>query len=381
MKRNIYFAYAAKLLGAFSYGVFFLLPLYINALGGNEALSGKLLLVSGIGTIACIFITKKIMNLYNIGIQFLGTIGALLCAVGALCMSLNMHLNNMLFLYMALVGAGWGISFNIAYCLASVLGNHNKTRFFSYMSAFSVLGMGIAPPCIKSLGLKGDFHTSFLIASISALLAAISFAFIKTETLKCVDSETNEKHQGALWEILKTKARFSLVMLLLGTCAFTVMMNFQSTYAKKLGLDYSVFYLLFTTSVVGSRLVITDYIAKYNHLKSIVFIELTMLIGVMLFAFVIDFKILYPIAAVLFGIGYGLSFPIIQTILVNFTKKQFHKDALSYFSLSYFIANYGFPYFAGKIIVNAGYQTMVLVLIGILAFDFLLSIVQYSRDN
>ena len=378
--KRINFVYLSKFLLAFAYGIFLLMPLYINSLGGNEVFSGKLLMVLGLATFAFIYFTKVTMRPSNVNLM--GVVGALLFAVGAFCFSCDMHLSNRLFLYVTIIGCGWGMCWNIAaYCLYCLLGEKNRVKEFSYLAAALILGQGIAPIIVKNLGVKIDFHSGFIAASIIALFSAGSFALIKLEALEIANAESNHTKGVSFLTIIKTNAKYPFAMLFLGSCAFTVMMNFQSTYAKVTGLNFAVFYFCFTATVVSSRLFISGYLTRFDRWKALIFFELIFLLGTILFSFVVISPMFYPIASILFGTGYGLTYPLLQELTVHSTKKQFHKDAISYFYIVYFVAGYGFPYIAGKIIVYAGYQKILFVLALIILLEFLLSVTFFLKTR
>lgn len=374
------FVYLSKFLLAFAYGIFLLMPLYVNSIGGNEVFSGKLLLVLGCATFVFIYITKMTMTPSNVNLM--GIVGALLFALGAFCFSCDMHLSNRLFLYILIAGSGWGMCWNIAaYCLYCMLGEKNRVKEFSYLAAALILGQGIAPIIIKNLGGKVNFHSSFMVATFVALLSALSFRLIHLEKPKDHDAQEAQRKGVNFLTILRTKAKYSLLMLFLGSCAFTVMVNFQATYAKATGLNFAIFYFCFTAAVVGSRVFISGYLVRFDRWKALIFFEMIFLLGTILFSFVIIAPVFYPIAAILFGIGYGLTYPLLQEITVHSTKKHFHKDAIAYFYIVYFIAVYGFPYIAGKIIVHAGYQTILLVLAFIILLEFIISIIFFFKTR
>lgn len=371
--------YLSKFLLSFAYGIFLLMPLYVNSLGGNEVFSGKLLLVLGLSTFVFIYVAK--LTIAPANVNFMGIGGALIFALGSFCFSCDMHLSYRLFVYIIIIGCGWGICWNIAaYCLYCLLGEKNRIKEFSYLAASAVLGQGIAPIIVKNSGVTINFHISFIVAAIIALFSALSFGLIKLNSAIEIHDD-GEHTTTSLLTILKTKAKYSLLMLFLGSCAFTVMMNFQSTYAKKMGLNFAVFYLCFTTAVVGSRLFISGYLVRFDRWKALIFFEFLFFIGTLLFSFVIISRTFYLIASILFGIGYGLTYPLLQEITIFSTQKRLHKDALSYFYIVYFTAGYGFPYIAGKIIVYAGYQKILFLLGGIIFLEFLTSILFFFKTR
>lgn len=374
-KKNIYLIYWANFFISFSYGIFLLFPLYVNFKGGNESFSGALLLLSGIGTIICVFITKSLMG--YIKSHLIGVAGALVYAVGASIISFTSHLNYFLALPLILAGCGWGICYNCApYCLSRYISEADRARAFSYLSAFAVLGVGIAPTLIDIFKFNLNFHIIFSFAIFSSLTSAVLYSIVKEEAAPTLSIDANNFNKISFLEIFKTQVKYPLIMVFLGACAFTVMMNFQSTYAEKMGLNYAIFYLTYSLTVIISRFFISPFLARYNKFKVTILLVSFMLLGLISFFFIPKYNLLYPISAALFGIGYGLTYPHIQAIAVNLTDKRLHKDVISYFSLFYFVAIYTFPFIAGKIIVYWGYAVLIAILVLIIIIDVLVATIQ-----
>src|SRR3712207_9446966 len=68
----------------------------------------------------------------------------------------------------------------------------------------------------------------------------------------------------AIRRILRSEAIFSLVMILLFACLFTSMTQFQTTFARSQGIDYSVFYVTYTVAVIFSRFVLAGIASRFD---------------------------------------------------------------------------------------------------------------------
>ena len=71
-------------------------------------------------------------------------------------------------------------------------------------------------------------------------------------------------------------------------------------------------------------------------------------------------------AAVLFGLGYGVSYPILVAMAANDAQEDLGPQTLQLFALTYFVGIFGFPFIAGWIIVEIG-TTPLLVLVAVIA--------------
>jgi MFS family permease len=70
---------------------------------------------------------------------------------------------------------------------------------------------------------------------------------------------------------------------------------------------------------------------------------------------------LYFCVAILFGIGYGVSYPILAAMAANDADEDLLPQTLQFFALTYFIGIFGFPLIAGWLIVETGTATLLIV--------------------
>jgi len=75
------FVYLGCLSMATAYGIFFTLPLYIKALGGDESVVGNILLAGAFGTLGCVGFANQLLKAFSLNLCVV--VGALLYAVGA----------------------------------------------------------------------------------------------------------------------------------------------------------------------------------------------------------------------------------------------------------------------------------------------------------
>jgi len=95
-------------------------------------------------------------------------------------------------------------------------------------------------------------------------------------------------------------------------------------------------------------------------------LQSVMFISIVVFYLMPNNEYLYLLVAFLFGIGYGVSYPILVAMAANDADKDLLPQCLQLFSLTYFIGIFAFPLVAGWLIVEVGAPTL-LILISILA--------------
>jgi len=99
-----------------------------------------------------------------------------------------------------------------------------------------------------------------------------------------------------------------------------------------------------------------------------------MLGSILMFTFVVDSSFHYVLAAVMLGIGYGLTYSVINGLAANEAPNGTTSQSLLLFSLSYFIGVFGFPLLAGKIIVEQGMTTLLLIVLAVALLNWLITV-------
>lgn len=124
--------------------------------------------------------------------------------------------------------------------------------------------------------------------------------------------------------------------------------------------------MIYTITVVGFRLVLVKFKGGTNPYLMISALQFLMCGSVVLFVFSGDNSMLYVLVAILFGLGYGVSYPILVAMAANDAEEHLGPQTLQLFALTYFIGIFGFPLVAGWFIVDVG-TTPLLVLVALLA--------------
>ncbi|MDP1069244.1 MFS transporter, partial [Klebsiella pneumoniae] len=73
-----------------------------------------------------------------------------------------------------------------------------------------------------------------------------------------------------------------------------------------------------------------------------------MLVSVLMFGFSVSGSFSYLLAAVTLGVGYGLTYSVINGLVANEAPAGTTSQALLLFSLAYFVGVFGFPLLAGQ---------------------------------
>jgi len=109
-------------------------------------------------------------------------------------------------------------------------------------------------------------------------------------------------------------------------------------------------------------LVLARFKGGKNPYLTIALLQYIMCLSIVVFIFSGSSLPLYLIVAVLFGVGYGVSYPILVAMAANDARDGLSAQTLQVFALTYFVGIFGFPLIAGWIIVEMGARPLLMLI-------------------
>lgn len=377
-------------LAAAGYGATFLLTRHFIAFGGTEVDTGAVLAAAVIGTFFGVPLTGT----------YAGRIGAARCA------ALGIGLNAVAFTLIALsdrastvalvggfaLGCGWGTFYLAApMSLSRLVNDEVRGYWFLRFGAFQMAGIGVSPVLGEVMVTQLSIGTTaffFMVSAGCCLAALLLFAFdMRTRDIASVISGPNASWLSAVFGVLRSPARTPILMVGLGAAAFGGILTFQSSIVEGTSLTPGTYFAVYTCVVVGARWLLAGSISRISPAISIPMLLAVMILGIcLLFATAFE-----PVAfaahassAALFGVGYGLVYPLIQARAANDVGDPGLQDAaLTWFVIFYFGGLFGFPFLGGWIIVwlGAGALITATVFIGLLEFALGLGIRSHLKGG
>jgi MFS family permease len=363
--------FLAIFLQAGAYGLTFMLPRLFAEFGASEKVVGAMLFVTAIATIVTVYFSGHISDKF-------GRMRALGIACIAIAVSLFLYgyvssVGLGLLVASISLGFGWGLTYSLGpIVLTRLVSSEERVRFFTLLSIFVMAGFGLSPVFASVLeGFGYPVQTVFYLTSILCVISAILFFIlikpIKVHALNPTPERSSRITLSALRQVLKSRAILPVTMVCMGASVFAGMNNFQTVFADDRGLNYATFFFVYTLTVVFFRLVLVKFKGGNNPYLTIAMLQYVMAASVVLFLVSGDSIPLYISVAILFGLGYGASYPILVAMAANDAEEHLGPQTLQIFALTYFIGIFGFPLLVGFGIVEFGY-TPVLVFLAILAF-------------
>ncbi|MCS4312093.1 MFS family permease [Pseudomonas sp. BIGb0381] len=368
----------ASFLLSLSYGSTFLLSLLIHARGGNEHDAGSVICAAMLSTFVAVLLSGHLADALGAARAVAG-MGVLL-VVACLGFALMPGFGEGLMLFGFSLGLGWGVFYTLGPIIVAMLVEpRQRAKYFALLSGSMMSGIGAGPLLGRAANaLDLPLTSAFYIAALASLVGVLVFWQLGTALKRHAMAPVSKISWGACYRVLSSRAVFAIVMVGLGGCVFGGLSSFQTSYAAAHSLDYSLFFTGFVSAAISSRLLIAGYVVKRDAYVSACVLSGVMLGSILLFAFGVSGNASYLLAAVTLGVGYGLTYSVINGLVANEAPAGTTSQALLLFSLAYFVGVFGFPWLAGWIIVDFGLPALMLSVLAVALGNWLISLARLA---
>lgn len=352
---------------ATAYGTSFLLPLRVATIGGTEADVGRVLGLAMAAAIATGLYAGHIAD--RLGrpasialaslVQAASLAGlAMIADVGVTGLPLGVGL-----------GIGWSLFYLVGPLLViSIAPRDQRVAYLTIVSALQMLGVGLGPTIGRlTLGIGGTSETVLLVGSGLSVAAAMVFWIVgrRRDTSSENALGAASLRLGDFMTVFSTKAAVPTIMIALGGSIFGCLSNYQTSIAAHLGVDFSLFFIVFVGTVVTSRLSLASVINAQRPYPAALLLLGLMCSALAVYAFLDHGGVSFSITTIVFAIGYGLTYSVLNGIVANIDETAFLQKALLIFPISYFVGLYGFPFVGGWIISTIGVDALLIVLLAL----------------
>jgi MFS family permease len=358
------------LLAAAGYGATFVLTRHFIALGGSEIDTGYVLAVAVVGTFVSLPMTGSFA--ISFGAARCAAIGVGLVALAFALLAQSETLDALGLFGGFALGCGWGTFYLAApMALSRLAEDTDRAYWFLRFGAFQMAGIGLSPVLgefmVTRLGMSTRGY--FLVVAASCCLACLLlFAFDRrTRRMGPTGRRADLSWLRDIGAVFRSPSITPIVMVALGAAAFGGVMTFQSSIVRGAALSPSTYFAVYTVTVVIARWLLAAPVNRLPSRISIPALIATMVVGLCLLfgagSDVIGSAAHFGSAA-LFGIGYGLAYPLIQACAVNDVgDPALQNAALTWFVIFYFAGLFGFPFLGGWIVVSFGVEALIVGII------------------
>lgn len=368
----------ASYLLSLSYGSTFLLSLLISSRGGNEHDAGSVISAAMLSTFAAVILSGHLSDLLGAA-RSIAVFGVLL-VLASLGFALTPGFGNTLLFFGLTLGLGWGVFYTLGPIIVAMLvAPAQRAKYFALLSGSMMTGIGSGPLLGRAASALGYPVTSaFYLAAAASLIGAVVFwrlgARLKQRPNQLGSAAVSRISWASAGRVMSSKALFPIVMVGLGGCVFGGLSSFQTSYAASRSLDYSLFFLGFISAAITSRMLIARFVVTRDPYWTSCLLSGLIVVSILMFRFVVDDSFTYLMAAIVLGVGYGLTYSVINGLAANEAPVGSTSQALLLFSLGYFVGVFGFPLLAGKIIVEHGLPTLLLVVLAVALLNWSITV-------
>lgn len=364
----------ASFLLSLSYGSTFLLSLLIHARGGSDHDAGSVISMAMLSTFVAVVLSGHLADALGAARAIAG-MGVLL-VVACLGFALVPGFGQGLMVCGLALGLGWGVFYTLGPIIVTLLVEpRQRAKYFALLSGSMLSGIGSGPLLGRAASaLDLPLTSAFYIAGLASLAGVVMFWRMGARLKHQANVPAARISWAASRRVLSSRAAFAILMVGLGGCVFGGLSSFQTSYAAAHGLDYSLFFAGFLSAAITSRLLIAGFVVKRDAYRAACVLSGLMLGSIALFAFGVSGNLSYLLAAATLGVGYGLTYSVINGLVANEAPPGTTSQALLLFSLGYFVGVFGFPLLAGKIIVEYGLSTLMLCVLAIAALNWMITL-------
>lgn len=297
-----------------NFASFFLLPLYVKALGGTEAMVGAVMGTAGVASLVVLpFVGVAIDRLGRRRFFAVGTIGMTVAALAYLFVD---AIGPGLFALRVLQGVSFGAAFTASTTLAAELAPRaRRAEALGVFGVSTLLTHALAPTLGEELIHRAGFHALFVAAAICSTLPLALIGTVPSRTTPRAGTIPTR------WRV----ARLQWVLIATMTFAgmgFGAVMTFIPTFVRATGLGRVAFFFgAYTTTAILTRFFGAGLSDSLGRRAVILPTLLTLAASIFGLALVYSVPELVLVGA-LFGTAQGLSYPTLHAFLVDLTADE-----------------------------------------------------------
>lgn len=365
--RNFALVTLANFLFFCNFSSFFLLPLYIKELGGNEADIGFIMGTFGITSLGAIPLVAFLVDRYGRR-RFLIIGYALMFAVSLSYLFVS-GISPLVYALRLLQGVSFAFSFTAAGTfVADYIPPQRRAEGLGIFSAFTIASYAIGPSLGEFLIDLEGFRLFFLSVSFFSLASLVLSLFAKDGGFV----RSGDRFGLGFFRLIVSRkylAVLSANVILAG--GLGAVLNFVAPYFTSKGLYAYYFFLTYTITVVAVRVIggrVSDSLGRMT-------IALPSMI-VMSFALAAMSFVHSPLTAVaisfLFSFGYGFLYPTLSALVIDNARADERGKAMGAFNASYSIGINFLAFPLGVAARDFGYEGMYVSAAALVFAGFLL---------
>jgi MFS family permease len=334
-----------------NFASFFLLPLYVKALGGSESTVGLVMGTGGAATFLTLPVVAVLID--RLGRRRLLILGALGMTAASICYLRVDTIGPALFAVRALQGASFAAAFTATTAFAAAFAPPDRRAQALGIFGLSVLlTHAIAPAVGEEIIQRLGFHALFAITGAWTMVVLLVAAQLPPGVVA-----RSTGAQPAPWHFDRVQWIVAATMALSGM-GFGAVITFTPTFIHGEALGrVGVFFAAYTTTAILTRFVGAGLSDSFGR-RAVIIPTLLILGGSALtMAFVRGIPLLVC-AGALFGAAQGISYPTLHAFLVDVTAEAHLGRAQALFNGSFNFGVTSSAFIFGVAAQQLGYRPM-----------------------
>jgi len=360
-----------------NFSSFFLLPLFIKKLGGNEANIGFIMGSFGVTSLGSIPLVAFLIDKY--GRRWFMLIGAIVMFSSSLSYLFVRELSLIFYILRMLQGIGFAFFFTSAgTAVADFIPEMKRGQGLGIFGAFTIASYALGPTIGEGVIEKLGFSFFFIYTSSFSLIAILLVYPTKDAPFKrSVDP------YGLDFFRLAFSRRYSVPLLsnLILAGGFGSVLNFISVYVRPKGLDVFYFFLIYAVTITSVRIIggrVSDVFGRKKVASPSLFV-FSLSIAAMIF---INSVYKLVLISFLFSLSYGMLYPTLSALMMDKANPDERGKAMGAFNACFGIGTNFLAFVFGVIARDLGFTSMYLISAAFVFLGFLLfTLFEPQRDS
>ena len=360
-----------------NFSSFFLLPLFIKKLGGNEANIGFIMGSFGVTSLGSIPLVAFLIDKY--GRRWFMLIGAIVMFSSSLSYLFVRELSLIFYILRMLQGIGFAFFFTSAgTAVADFIPEMKRGQGLGIFGAFTIASYALGPTIGEGVIEKLGFSFFFIYTSSFSLIAILLVYPTKDAPFKrSVDP------YGLDFFRLAFSRRYSVPLLsnLILAGGFGSVLNFISVYVRPKGLDVFYFFLIYAVTITFVRIIggrVSDVFGRKRVASPSLFV-FSLSIAAMIF---INSVYKLVLISFLFSLSYGMLYPTLSALMMDKANPDERGKAMGAFNACFGIGTNFLAFVFGVIARDLGFTSMYLISAAFVFLGFLLfTLFEPQRDS
>ncbi len=339
-----------------NFSSFFLLPLFIRGLGGDEAQIGYIMGSFGITSLLTVPLVSYLIDKF--GRKNFLLFGYLLMFLSSASFIFITELDYKIYLLRLVQGVAFAFSFTTAATSVSdFVPKQIRAYGLGIFGAFTIASYAIGPSLGEFIIDNLSYRAFFIYASIFSLISFLLSYFSKDGKFQY----SKESFFKGFFKIVFSK-RFSPILLinLIIAGGLGSMLNFFAAFLDSEKINVSAFFLTYSITVILVRVFGGRLSDIFDRKKVGVPSMLLMAISLMSVWFISD---LYSAIFVsfLFSLGYGMLYPAMSAMIIDLAFDDERGKAMGVFNMSFSFGINMLAFGLGIIARDQGFRAMYLI--------------------